>query len=166
MKLYEINQKYLEILEAIENEEIPMDCIKDALDSIEGDFETKLDSIVSYIKNLKIEKEAIRDEMKTLQARVKSKENKIDGLTEYVKTSMEIFSKKKIETPRNVISVRKSPEKLVIKNEELAKEMLTKIEGGVIIETRINKQLLKEKMKEGESFEFAELKAGKTLMIK
>ena len=38
MKLYEINQKYLEILEAIENEEIPMDCIKDMLDSIEGDF--------------------------------------------------------------------------------------------------------------------------------
>lgn len=166
MKLYEINQKYLEILEAIENEEIPMDCIKDTLDSIEGDFETKLDSIVSYIKNLKIEKEAIRDEIKTLQARVKSKENKIDGLTEYVKTSMEIFNKKKIETPRNVISIRKSPEKLVIKNEELAKEKLTKIEGGVIIETRINKQLLKEKLKEGEKFEFAELKAGKTLTIK
>lgn len=166
MKLYEINQKYLEILEAVENEEIPMDCIKDTLDSIEGDFETKLDSIVSYIKNLKIEKEAIKDEIKTLQARVKSKENKIDGLTEYVKTSMEIFNKKKIETPRNVISIRKSPGKLVIKNEELAKEMLTKIEGGVIIETKINKQLLKEKMKEGESFEFAELKAGKTLMIK
>lgn len=166
MKLYEINQKYLELLDAIENEEIPMDCIKDTLDSIEGDFETKLDSIVSYIKNLKIEKDAIRDEIKTLQARVKSKENKIDGLTEYVKASMEIFNKKKIETPRNVVSIRKTPEKLVIKDEELAKEKLTNIEGGVIIETKINKQLLKEKMKEGESFEFAELKAGKTLMIK
>lgn len=166
MKLYEINQKYLEILEAIENEEIPVDCIKDTLDSIEGDFELKIDSIVSYIKNLKIEKEAIKDEIKTLQARVKSKENKIDGLTEYVKTSMEIFNKKKIETSRNVISLRKTPEKLVIKNEELAKEKLTKIEGGVIIETRINKQLLKEKLKEGEKFEFAELKAGKTLTIK
>lgn len=166
MKLYEINQKYLEILDAIENEEIPVDCIKDTLDSIEGDFELKIDSIVSYIKNLKIEKEAIKDEIKTLQARVKSKENKIDGLTEYVKTSMEIFNKKKIETSRNVISLRKTPEKLVIKNEELAKEKLTKIEGGVIIETRINKQLLKEKLKEGEKFEFAELKAGKTLTIK
>lgn len=166
MKLYEINQKYSEILEAIENEEIPVDCIKDTLDSIEGDFELKIDSIVSYIKNLKIEKEAIKDEIKTLQARVKSKENKIDGLTEYVKTSMEIFNKKKIETSRNVISLRKTPEKLVIKNEELAKEKLTKIEGGVIIETRINKQLLKEKLKEGEKFEFAELKAGKTLTIK
>lgn len=166
MKLYEINQKYLEILEAIENEEIPVDCIKDTLDSIEGDFELKIDSIVSYIKNLKIEKEAIKDEIKTLQARVKSKENKIEGLTEYVKTSMEIFNKKKIETSRNVISLRKTPEKLVIKNEELAKEKLTKIEGGVIIETRINKQLLKEKLKEGEKFEFAELKAGKTLTIK
>lgn len=166
MKLYEINQKYLEILDAIENEEIPVDCIKDTLDSIEGDFELKIDSIVSYIKNLKIEKEAIKDEIKTLQARVKSKENKIDGLTEYVKTSMEIFDKKKIETSRNVISLRKTPEKLVIKNEELAKEKLTKIEGGVIIETRINKQLLKEKLKEGEKFEFAELKAGKTLTIK
>ena len=166
MKLYEINQKYLEILDAIENEEIPVDCIKDTLDSIEGDFELKIDSIVSYIKNLKIEKEAIKDEIKTLQARVESKENKIDGLTEYVKTSMEIFNKKKIETSRNVISLRKTPEKLVIKNEELAKEKLTKIEGGVIIETRINKQLLKEKLKEGEKFEFAELKAGKTLTIK
>lgn len=166
MKLYEINQKYLEILDAIENEEIPVDCIKDTLDSIEGDFELKIDSIVSYIKNLKIEKEAIKDEIKTLQSRVKSKENKIDGLTEYVKTSMEIFNKKKIETSRNVISLRKTPEKLVIKNEELAKEKLTKIEGGVIIETRINKQLLKEKLKEGEKFEFAELKAGKTLTIK
>lgn len=166
MKLYEINQKYLEILDAIENGEIPVDCIKDTLDSVEGDFETKIDSIVSYVKNLKAEREAIKNEIKTLQARVKSKENKIDGLTEYVKSSMEIFNKKKIETSRNVISLRKTAEKLVIKNEKLAKEKLTKVEGGVIIETRINKQLLKEKMKEGEKFEFAELKPGKTLMIK
>lgn len=166
MKLYEINQKYSEILEGIENGEIPEDCIKDTLDSIEGDFETKIDSIVSYIKNLKVENEAIKNEMKTLQARMKSKENKIEGLTEYIKTSMEIFDKKKIETARNVVSIRKTPEKLVIKDEELAKEKLTNIEGCVIIEKKINKQLLKEKIKEGEKFEFAELKAGKTLMIK
>lgn len=166
MKLYEINQKYLEILDAIENGEIPVDCIKDTLDSVEGDFETKIDSIVSYIKNLKVENEAIKNEMKTLQARMKSKENKIEGLTEYIKTSMEIFDKKKIETARNVVSIRKTPEKLVIKDEELAKEKLTNIEGCVIIEKKINKQLLKEKIKEGEKFEFAELKAGKTLMIK
>ena len=97
---------------------------------------------------------------------MKSKENKIEGLTEYIKTSMEIFDKKKIETARNVVSIRKTPEKLVIKDEELAKEKLTNIEGCVIIEKKINKQLLKEKIKEGEKFEFAELKAGKTLMIK
>ena len=166
MKLYEINQKYLEILDAIENGEIPVDCIKDTLDGVEGDFETKIDSIVSCVKNLKAEREAIKSEIKTLQARVKSKENKIDGLTEYVKSSMEIFNKKKIETSRNVISLRRTAEKLVIKDENLAKEKLTKIEGGVIIETRINKQLLKEKIKEGEKFESAELKPGKTLMIK
>ena len=70
MKLYEINQKYLEILDAIENGEIPVDCIKDTLDSVEGDFETKIDSIVSYVKNLKAEREAIKNEIKTLQARV------------------------------------------------------------------------------------------------
>lgn len=166
MKLYEINQKYLEILDAIENEEIPVDCIKDILDGVEGDFETKIDSIVSYVKNLKAEREAIKSEIKTLQARMKSKENKIEGLTEYIKTSMEIFDKKKIETARSVVSIRKTPEKLVIKDEELAKEKLTNIEGCVIIEKKINKQLLKEKIKEGEKFEFAELKAGKTLMIK
>ena len=52
MKLYEINEKYSILLESIENGDIPEECIKDTLDSVEGELIDKLDNIVSYIKKL------------------------------------------------------------------------------------------------------------------
>lgn len=166
MKLYEINEKYSILLESIENGDIPEECIKDTLDSVEGELIDKLDNIVSYIKQLKIEKEGIKEEVKNLQERVKQKENKIKNLEEYVFANMKLAKKNKVETSKNIIRIAKNPASIVITDEEKAIEYLKEVEGGLKIKTEISKTVVKELLKKGEELEFANLRQSEGLRIK
>lgn len=166
MKLYEINEKYSMILEAIEVGDIPEECIKDTLDSVEGELTDKLDNIVSYIKQLRIEKEGIKEEIKKLQERVKQKENKIKTLEEYVLSSMKLTGKNKIETSKNIIKVAKSQPSVMITDEQKAIDYLKEINGGLKIKTEINKTVIKDLIKQGIEIDFANLNISENLRIK
>lgn len=166
MKLYEINEKYSMILEAIEVGDIPKECIKDTLDSVEGELTDKLDNIVSYIKQLRIEKEGIKEEIKKLQERVKQKENKIKTLEEYVLSSMKLTGKNKIETSKNIIKVAKSQPSVMITDEQKAIDYLKEINGGLRIKTEINKTVIKDLIKQGIEIDFANLNISENLRIK
>lgn len=166
MKLYEINEKYSMILEAIEVGDIPKECIKDTLDSVEGELTDKLDNIVSYIKQLRIEKEGIKEEIKKLQERVKQKENKIKTLEEYVLSSMKLTEKNKIETSKNIIRVAKSQPSVIITDEQKAIDYLKEINGGLRIKTEINKTVIKDLIKQGIEIDFANLNISENLRIK
>lgn len=166
MKLYEINEKYSMILEAIEVGDIPKECIKDTLDSVEGELTDKLDNIVSYIKQLRIEKEGIKEEIKKLQERVKQKENKIKTLEEYVLSSMKLTKKNKIETSKNIIRVAKSQPSVIITDEQKAIDYLKEINGGLRIKTEINKTVIKDLIKQGIEIDFANLNISENLTIK
>ena len=45
MKLYEIANDYLALVQAVEDEEIPEEAISDTLEAIEGEIEVKADNI-------------------------------------------------------------------------------------------------------------------------
>lgn len=166
MKLYEINEKYSMVLDAIEMGDVPEECIKDTLDSVEGELIGKLDSIVSYIKQLKIEKEGIKEEIRNLQERVKQKERKINSLENYVLGSMKVTGKNKIETAKNVMRVAKNQPSVNIINEERAIDYLKGIEGGLKVKTEISKTVIKDLIKQGVELDFANLVQSENLRIK
>lgn len=114
MTLYEIKQQYLDLLNKIANDEIPEDAVSDTLEAIEGDLHDKVDNIACYIKSLEAEKDAIKKEVDNLMLRMSKKTIKINSLTAYLDKTMKDTATTKIETSRNVISIKKNPPSVVL----------------------------------------------------
>lgn len=164
MKLYEISDNYKAFLEALENEEIPEEAVADTLEAIEGELTDKVDAIACIIKNTSADADAISAEMERLQERLKAKKKRVEWLKGYLSQSLETIGYPKIETPRNMISFRKS-EKVIIGNEdEFIKEHkdLCKEE----IKYKINKTDIKKLIKSGELVSGASLESCMNIQIK
>lgn len=117
MKLYEISETRLRFLEAIESGEIPEEAIADTLAGIDGEFDEKADDIACYIKSLLSEAQAMKAESDTLTERAAAKKHKADKLTDYLFQQFKLSGKSKLETARNVLSIRKNPPAVQIENE-------------------------------------------------
>lgn len=91
------------------------------LDNLEITQNEKIENIACYIKNLHSDVFAIENEIKTLSQRKKVKENQLKRIKEYLANFLKFKGIKKIDTPKAVISFRKS-EVLEITNEEEAIE--------------------------------------------
>lgn len=108
MKLYEIENDYLSLLEAIENGEVPEEGIADTLEAVKGEIEAKADNIACLLKTLNAEIVAINAEELKLRERRRVKEAAHDRLKAYLSDSLQRLGIDKIETARNAISFRKS----------------------------------------------------------
>ena len=91
------------------------------LDNLEITQNEKIENIACYIKNLHSDVFAIENEIKTLSQRKKVKENQLKRIKEYLANFLKFKGIKKIETPKAVLSFRKS-EQLEITDEEEAIE--------------------------------------------
>lgn len=108
MKLYELENDYMALMQAIEDGEIPEEAVADTLEAITGEIEVKADNIACLLKNLKAEAEAIRAEELRLAERRKAKENTHERLKEYLSDVLQRTGIDKVETARNKITFRKS----------------------------------------------------------
>ena len=87
------------------------------LDNLEIAQNDKIENIACYIKNLHSDVFALENEIKTLSQRKKVKENQLKRVKEYLANFLKLKGIKKIETPKAVVSFRKS-EVLEITDEE------------------------------------------------
>lgn len=63
MKLYEYAEQYEALKQMAEDESIPPEALEDTLESIDDEFETKVDSIACIIKDELATAEAIKKEI-------------------------------------------------------------------------------------------------------
>lgn len=84
------------------------------LDELNLAKDEKIESLCLWVKNLRAEASAIKDEEKNLADRRKAKENKADRIEEYIASNL---NGKKFETSRVKVSYRKS-ESVEILNED------------------------------------------------
>lgn len=108
MKLYEIADIYLNLIEAIENEELPEDAVADTLEAVTAELEDKADNIACMMKQLNAEAEAIREEEKRLAKRRQTKERVAERCKQYLSDMLLKVGIDKMETVRNKITFRKS----------------------------------------------------------
>lgn len=108
MKLYELTNDYLALMNAIDNEELPEEAIADTLEAITSSIEEKADSIACLLKNLDADIVAIKAEEARLAERRKAKEKSIERIKQYLSDSLQSAGIDKIETARNRITFRKS----------------------------------------------------------
>ncbi|MBR2388166.1 MAG: siphovirus Gp157 family protein [Clostridia bacterium] len=108
MKLYEVANDYLALMQAIDNDELPEEAIADTLEAIKGEIEVKADNIACLLKNIEADITAFKAEESRLAERRKVKEKAHERLKQYLSNELQRLNIDKVETARNNISFRKS----------------------------------------------------------
>ena len=167
MRLYEISNEYLSLLEAVENGDIPEEAIADTIESISSLFEDKADNIACLIKNLTAEAEAIKAEENNLAERRRAKEKRIDGLKTYLSEALCHAGYDKLETARNRISFRKS-ESVSVADEAKFIEWAAKNHVDLLTykEPTLNKTAIKKALASGEEIAGAVIESKQNIQIK
>ena len=160
--LYEIDQAILDCVD-LETGEI-LDPEK--LDALQMEREQKLEGVALWIKDLKAEAEAVKAEADKLTARKKALDNKIDGLKQWL---LYALNGEKLKTARcNVYQTHS--QKVVIDDEKALVDMLMTSPFGEkflrVKEPEIDKNALKDSMKQGYEYEFAHLEQTESVVIK
>ena len=160
--LYEIDQAILDCVD-LETGEI-LDPEK--LDALQMERERKLEGVALWVKDLKAEAAAVKEEADKLKAREKSLENKIEGLKTWL---LYALNGEKLKTARcNVYQTHN--QKVVIDDEKAMVDMLMSSPSGEkflrMKEPEIDKNALKDSLKQGYEFEFAHLEDTESLVIK
>lgn len=169
MKLYELSAEYKAFYDAVEDFEEEPDAWFDTLESIEADFKDKAANVACYIKSLRAEEAAIKEECKKLTERARAKANAADRLAEYLKGGMIHADIKKIDhDPRVAVTIKATPESVRIEDENAFRSWCMKHHDDLLRykEPEINKTAVKEAVKNGEKFDGVTLEKGKTIVIK
>lgn len=164
MRLYELATGLEEVINggmifSEETGEIIFD--SDNLDELEMALNDKLESCGLYIKNLEADVTALKNEIDALQARRKAAEGKVARMREYVLGCMEIAAQNRLETPKVVLSQRKSQYVEI-------EDVLQVPEDYKTIEevTNVDKAAIKNAIKNGANISGCELKERINLHVK
>lgn len=117
MTLYEISAQYQEFLQLVAEGEIPEEAVADTMEGLDGVFEEKADNIACYIKNLRAEARALKEEIDALKERMEGKAHRADRLQDALLWAMQGSGKEKIETARNLLRIKKNPPRVAIEDE-------------------------------------------------
>ncbi len=157
MKLYEIKEAYLNILEL----DIDDEAFNKAIDAVELELSDKANSIGGLIKTLEAEQNAYKAEIERFKALSQSNENKIERVKKYLAETMQDMNVPSLSTKQFKFSFRKS-ESVNIDDEALISDEFKTEE----IKVKISKTDIKKAIKAGQSVKGASLITKQNLQIK
>ncbi|WP_129598576.1 siphovirus Gp157 family protein [Anaerophilus nitritogenes] len=160
MKLYELTSNYTNLLELLENPEIPQEIVLESLEEIKEDFNIKAENVCKVMKSIELEAKGIKEEEKRLSDRRKVLESRVSNLKEYLDSNMKAIGVKKIKGNVFTLSIQKNPPSIDIKDAKLIPQ-----EYKVVTES-IDKAAIKDALKQGIEVIGAELKQTESLRIR
>ena len=113
MTLYQQTSEMLDLLARIEAGEIPEEAIADTLEAVESDWRERVDAVISAIKNITAEADAIDEETCHLANRAGAKRKTVERLKKYLTDSMQAVGAPAYESPRHLVTFRKSTRTVV-----------------------------------------------------
>ena len=158
MKLYEIDNAILECIDLETGEIIDTE----QLDKLQMERDTKLENVACWIKDLKAEAEALKNEKQALAERQKVAENKAESLKKWLAYALQ---GEKFKTPKCAISFRKS-EAVEVTDEGLNNLMKEHDELLTYKAPEPNKTKIKQALKDGLSVEGVQLIQNTSTIIK
>lgn len=161
MKLYELSQNYLNILELVDNPEIDQEIIENALAEIKEGIKDKSENIVKLIKSLEAEEKAIKDEENRLADRRKRIAKRRDGLKGYLEKELTATGIDKLTTSLFTIYMQKNPASV-----NVISERSIPAEYWVPQDPRLDKKALADRLKSGVIVPGVELNQGRSLRIR
>ena len=160
--LYEIDQAILECVD-LETGEI-LDPEK--LTALQMERERKLEGVALWVKDLNYEAQMVKEEADKLTTRKKALDNKIASLKAWLLWALD---GEKLKTPRCSVYQTHS-QKVVIDDEKALIDMFMSSPSGEkflrMKDPEIDKNALKDSMKQGYEYEFAHLEETESVVIK
>lgn len=164
MKLYELENAYLSLLQMIDDEELPEDALTDTLEAITGEVEVKADNVACMLKSIEADISAIKTEETRLAIRRQKKEKVYDRLKNYLSDTLQRMSIDKVETARNKITFRKS-EKVEISEGFIKWAQANRDDLLSYAAPTANKTEIKKALKSGAEIVGAQLVSNKNIQI-
>lgn len=160
--LYDISQRFQNIFDLCLDDNVDLDTLENALQSIEGELEDKVANGIGIIQDLKFHADAMGDESKRLAIRKKAIDNKLDWLKSYYLDHLSKMGKSKVLTSRGTMSIVKAGGKRPLKIDD---ESLIPPDFKFVI-SQVDKDALRQALESGESVQGAHLEErGKYLKI-
>lgn len=156
MTLYEINQEIQKLIEESIDPETGEITDSPDLNALQLTWYEKVENIGLFIKNLRAEAEAIKNEKMSLAKRQAAAEHKADWLEQYLQAMMEGQTYK---SPKVAIGYRKSTKAICDDPSNLPIEFMK-----VTYEPRLN--LIKDALKKGEKIDGCHLEEINNIQIK
>ena len=156
MQLYELTEIYLNLKDM----DIEEGDLNSALENIDDEIETKADNIAKVLRDFDGDIEALKSEEERLAKKRKAIENRQKHLKEYLQNAMLVLDKRKFKTDLFSFNIQKNAPSLKILDESKIPEDYYKIEK------KLNKNDLKEALKNGLFEDAAELVSSESLRIR
>ena len=153
MNLYEINNEILECVDAETGEIFD----EEKYDALSMERDAKMENILLWIKNLNADIDALKNEKKSFEERIKSATNKRDSLKNYIASVLE---GNKFKTDRVSVTWRKSESVEITDIDSIPDELLK------YREPEADKTEIKKLLKLGHDIEGAELITNNNIQIK
>lgn len=160
--IFDISERYINIINLLNDEAIEPQLIEEALASINEEFEVKADNIVYVLRVLQADTEAIKKEEERLAKRRKAIETNITNLKSTLEAMMRYTGKTKFKTTLNSFAIQKSKASVQIINEELIPDNYKSYEQIC----KIDKNSLYTDLKGGLDIAGVELKENESLRIR
>lgn len=158
MTLYELTDAMV-ALEAEQNELDP-EIFRDTFEGLDGAFEDKCDGWAKWIRGMKMDVQALKDEESRLALRRKRMETTISKAEETMAMYMRTVGKTKFKTALFSYGFRKSQAVEIVNEEELPEWAL------IPQPAKVSKTEIKEHLKAGETVPGAKLVENESLQIR
>lgn len=162
--IYEIQGRFLTILDMLESSDLDPQMLADTMEGIEGELEAKCENYAMVLKNLEGDIEALDNEIRRLTSRKKTLENNIKRMKEAVRDVMIATGKTKFKTELFSFSVQNNPASVVLDTEDLD----TLPDEFIRIKKEVDKAAIKEALLKGDEklSGYAHIEQGKSLRIR
>ena len=164
LSLYQISDQYLADLQKLQELDLDDQTFADTLEGLSGELEVKATNVAMFIKNLESSAEAIKAAEKQMAERRKALEAKAERIRSYLLENMNRTGITKIESPYLAISIRKNPPAVQVTDESSIP--IQYFDQPPQPAPVLNKNRLKDDLKEGVLVDGAVLTQGQSLTIK
>ena len=159
-KLYELTQNYNNLLELADNPDVPTEMLKESLNSIDDEIDTKAENIAKVIKSIESDVAGLKGEEKRLADRRKGLENRIDNLKKYIEGSMRAVGKEKIRGKVFTLGIQRNAPSVDVIDEDVIPEQYFKTKK------ELSKKDVLVALKKGEEVPGAAIKQTESLRIR
>lgn len=160
MKLYELTDERLKLLEMLEDEDVSEEAINETLELNFLDIKDKFDGYGKILRQMQADREMVKSEKMRLATREKAIDNGIDRLRNYMLNAMLLMGENKVKTELFTVSVTTRVKPVVTIEPKLLPEQFKKVEY------KADNKEIEEYLKAGNEVEWAHLEQVKGLTVR